>query len=265
MKIPFQISSIRLVRHSLGDGGRSMFARGFSMIELLVAMAITSIIMVTLFSLVGQTTTSYTQTQRAVNAVSQARAFIQFFDRELSTRLPGTPLVHEKKSAAGGPSSSERIAFVRALTADEFTDTDPGDLGTSIYYVAFSNDGSRGESPKLFRKSLGPKETQEKIIEAGNTPALPTVDPTKDETIIPNVLSFEATPMFRDTANGGLTEWANGSPQPPSVVELEITFIDDSSAQRFKTQAEWNRLATAPRDNELQLVRTFTRNIAIAK
>ena len=70
------------------------------MIELLVAMAITSIIMVTLFSLVGQSTTSYTQTQRAVNAVSQARAFIQFFDRELSTRLPGTPMIHNRKSGS---------------------------------------------------------------------------------------------------------------------------------------------------------------------
>jgi len=242
-----------------------MFARGFSMIELLVAMAITSIIMVTLFSFVGQSTTSYTQTQRAVNAVSQARAFIQFFDRELSTRLPGTPLIYEKRSAVGASSSSERIAFVRVLSPDEFTDTNPGDLGTSVYYVDFSSDGPSGESPKLFRKSLGPKQTQEDIIEAGATPALPTVDPAQDEPMIPNVLFFKATPMFRDTTSGGLKEWDTTSPQPPSVIDLSITFVDDSSAQRFRTKTEWNRLATSPRDSERQLVRTFTQNIPIAK
>ena len=227
------------------------------MIELLVAMAITSIIMVTLFSLVGQSTASYTQTQRAVNAVSQARAFIQFFDRELSTRLPGTPLIHE----AG---ISDRLAFVRTLTSDEFSSSDPGDLATSIYYVDFSEDGKQGESPKLFRKNLGSQQTQE-LIELGATPAFPTVDPTTDEQIIPNLLSFQATPMFRDPADGGLKEWIATSPEPPSLIELEITFIDDSSARRFKTKSEWNRLATSPADSELQLIRTFTRNIAIAK
>lgn len=243
--------------------GSWMFTRGFTMIELLVAMAITSIIMVTLFSLVGQTTSSYTQTQRAVNAVSQARAFIQFFDRELSTRLPGTALIYEKKSTPS-PADSDRIAFVRALTQDEFDKTDPGDLGTSAYYVGFSSDGARGDSPKLFRKNLGAKKTQE-LIEEGTTPAFPDVDAAKDEQIIPNVLSFKSTPMFRDATSGELKEWSNTSTEPPSLVELSITFVDDSSAQRYKTKAEWNRLATSPRDNELQLIRTFTHNIAIAK
>lgn len=238
--------------------------KAFSMIELLVSMTITSIIMVTLFSLVGQSTESYTQTQRAVNAVSQARAFIQFFDRELSTRLPGTPLIHNKKSASAGPSSSDRIAFVRALTSDEFDSSDAGDLNTSVYYVDFSDDGKRGESPKLFRKNLGASDTQD-LIEEGATPGLPTVDPSTDEQIIPNVLSFEATPKYRDTLDGELKDWDSGSQEPPSLVELSITFIDDSSAQRFKSKSEWNRLSTSPRDSELQLIRTFTRNIAIAK
>lgn len=233
------------------------------MIELLVAMAITSIIMVTLFSFVGQSTTSYTQTQRAVNAVSQARAFIQFFDRELSTRLPGTPLLHENKSGID-PSDSARFAFVRVISSDEFDETDPGDLGTSIYYVAFSSDGANDVSPKLFRKSLGPKDTQS-LIELGSNPVFPNIDPTEDEPIIPNILSFKATPMFRDTTSGGLKEWDTTSPQPPSVIDLSITFVDDSSAQRFRTKTEWNRLANSPRDSERQLIRTFTRNIPIAK
>lgn len=263
MKDPRQISSIR---RSILEVRCSMFpkAKAFLLIELLVAMAITSIIMVTLFSLLGQSTTNYTQTQRAVNAVSQSRAFIQFFDRELSTRLPGTPLIHEKESTATGPTSSDRIAFVRALTQDEFDDADPGDLSTSVYYVDFSDDGKRGESPKLFRKNLGPKETQ-KLIEEGATPQFPTVNATTDEPIIPNVISFKAVPMFRDITDGELKEWDDTSLQPPSVVELSITFIDDSSAQRFKMKSEWDRLATSPRDTELQLIRTFTRNIAIAK
>ncbi len=252
------------------DVQRSTFpkGRGFTLIELLVAMAITSIIMVTLFSLVGQSTTSYTQTQRAVNAVSQARAFMQFFDRELSTRLPGTPLIH----MAATP--YDRIAFVRVLTGDEqaafenppsSATADPGDLGTCAYYVDFSPDIGNTESPKLFRKILGPKTTQESFLVTTGTPPFPPADPTTDEPIIHNILGFEARPQYRDPADGQLKDWTATTTEPPSLIMLEIRFIDDSSAQRYKTRAEWTRLSSAPRDNELQLIRTFTRNITIAK
>lgn len=226
-------------------------------------MAITSVIMITLFTLVGQSTASYTQTQRAVNAVSEARAFVQFFDRELSTRLPGTPLIHEEKSGPD-PSDSACIAFVRVISSNEPYEDDPGDLSTSIYYVDFSRDGASDISPKLFRKSLGPEDTQS-LIESGSNPVFPQIDPTEDEPIIPNILSFKATPMFRDATRGELKEWESTSPEPPSVIELTFTFVDDSSAQRFRTKTEWNRLANAPRDSERQLVRTFARNIPIAK
>jgi type II secretory pathway pseudopilin PulG len=236
------------------------------MVELLIAMAITSMIMLALFSLVGQSTDSYTRTQRAVNTVSQSRAFIQFFGRELSTRLPGTPVVHEKGSGSG-VEASDKIAFVRALTSDEQSASAPGDLGTSGYFVDYSTDS---RNYQLFYRTLDPKNTQ-KLLDSGPNPAFPT--PQKqpdgsdkpDESIIHNILSFQAKPKFRDVLTGVLTDWAATSPQPPSVIELTIRFIDDSTAQRFKTRAEWDRLATSPRENERQFIRTFTRNIAIAK
>jgi prepilin-type N-terminal cleavage/methylation domain-containing protein len=237
--------------------------KGFTMIELLVAMAITSIIMLALFSLVGQSTASYTQTQRAVNAISQARAFMQFFGREISTQLPSTPLIHETGSG-GGVEASGKIAFVRAVSMDEEDAANPGDLNTCYYYVDYSADGTNGESPKLFRGVLGPADTQTLITAAGTT-AFPSLKPGTDEPIVPNVIGFEATPKYYAGDPAKPEDWTASSPQPPSLVELTITFIDDSSAQRFRTRAEWGRLATSPRENEKQLVRTFTRTIAIAK
>lgn len=233
------------------------------MVELLVAMAITAILMMTLFSLVGQSTTSYTQTQRAVNTLSQARAFMQFFDREISTRLPGTSLIHETGNASGGPADSAKIAFIRAISIDEELNATPGDIGTSIYYVGFSEDKANRSSPKLFRKTYNPAETQT-LLETGTNPPFPSTSPTTDEPLIPNILNFQATPKFSD-AGGALKDWSTTSSAPPSLIEVSITFIDDSSAQRYRTEADWNRLATSPRDNERQIIRTFTRNIAIAK
>lgn len=226
-------------------------------------MAITSVITIVLFSMVGQSTASYTQAQRAVNTLSQARAFVQYFERELSTRLPRTPLIHEA-SGMGGTDSSDKIAFIRAISDDEQTESTPGDLGTSVYYVAFTSNRGSIVSPKLFRKSLNPFETQP-LLESPSTPALPGPDPAMDEVIIDNILKFEASPKFHDPTSGELVDWEENSPHPPSTIALTLTFIDESSAQRFTTQADWNRLASAPRQSELQLIRTFTRSISIAQ
>ncbi|MBC7980727.1 MAG: hypothetical protein H7Y36_09220 [Armatimonadetes bacterium] len=233
------------------------------MVELLVSMAITSMIMLALLALVGQSSTSYTQTQRAVNTLSQARAFMQFFDREISTRLPNTPLIYESPSS-GGPGSSAKIAFVRAIPAEEQTAATPGDLNTSAYYVAFTADGNSITSPKLFRKTLNPNDTQA-LIDTAGTPPFPTVNPASDEPILNNILSFEANPKKRNPTSGKLEDWTPSSADAIAAIVLIVRFIDDSSAQRFRTESTWNQLATAPRDSELQLIRNFTRTIAIAK
>jgi hypothetical protein len=230
------------------------------MVELLIGMAITAVIMLALFSLVGQSTESYTRTQRAVNTVSQARAFIQFFGRELSTRLPGTPIIHEKDG--GGVESSEKIAFVRAVSADEQQAATPGDLNLVSYRVAFTQDAPNIESPKLFRAARNPELTQT-FLETSGTPTFPADEPALDEPIVANVIGFTARPRFYSGTS--LEDWTDNSPEPPSVIELSIRFLADSTAQRFRTRADWDRLADSPRDNELELIRTFTRTIAIAR
>lgn len=233
------------------------------MIELLVGMAITSIIMVALFSLVGQSAESYTRTQRAVNTISQARAFIQFFGRELSTRLPDTPMIHEIGSG-DGVEASEKIAFVRSISIDEQQAATPGDLNLVSYRVAFTQDAPNLESPKLFRAARNPKETQT-FLKTPGTPSFPADSPNLDEAIVANVIGFTAQPRFYIGSPPVLEDWTATSPEPPCIIELTIRFIDDSSAQRFRTREDWDRLADAPQDSEIPLIRSFTRSIAIAK
>ncbi|MFK7851257.1 MAG: type II secretion system protein J [Akkermansiaceae bacterium] len=237
------------------------YRSGFTLIEVLVAMAITSVIMIALFSLVGQSTDSYTRTQRAVNTISQARAFMQFFEEEITKGLPGTPVIHESNSAEG-PTFSDKIAFVRTIPIDAQNPATPGDLGTTFYYVAFSEDKGSGVSPKLFRKILPPDETLE-FIESVPTPVFPDEEPNSDEPIIHNILSFEARLKFLNPDTREFEDWAQDSPQPPSRTVLTIRFIDDSSSQRFTSESEWNRLATSPRETEVPLIRTFTRTLPL--
>ena len=259
-------------------GRRFVFKTGFTMVELLVSMAITSIIMVTLLSLIGQSTDTYTNTQRAVNSLSQARAFMQFFEKEISTNLASTYLLWKETTSSDTktPDQSDKLLFFRTLTDDEQTTADPGDIGTTYYYVATTSDIGSAESPKLYRQALGPKESQE-LIEKDTGLTFPAQKPTQtqadaagtnltpDEAILYNVLGFSAQPQYRDSA-GELQDWNSTLSVSPSVILLNIRFIDDSSSGRFKTKAQWDALAAADEDSkDFSLIRTFTRTIILAE
>lgn len=242
------------------------------MMELLVSMAITSILMITLLSLVGQSTDSYTRTQKAVNSLSQARAFMQFFEKEISTNLPDTHLLYEKteNSSQESPVNSDKLLFIRTLSTDEETDTDPGDIGTTHYYVAITADRGSAVSPKLYRQILGSEKTQE-LIEAGDGIAFPAQNPSgatdPDEPLVYNVIDFTAQPKYRDST-GALLEWDDTLDEAPVVIDLTIRFVDDSTGERFKTKAKWDALAQDATDTDsanYSLIQTFSRTIAIGE
>jgi len=229
--------------------------------EVLVAMAITAVITIVLFSLVGQSTTTYAITRQSVDTLSQARAFVQFFESEISTSLPDAPIIHVSQGP-GGPDTSDQFAFFRILSFSEQSADTPGDLGISAYYVAFTADRGAAISPKLFRKTLNPRDTQA-WLDAEDITTFPAPDASRDEIIIANVLDFTIRPKFEDPASGELTDWTQDSPSPLSAFELNLRFIDEATARRFTSTTDWNRLATSPRDNERQFIRSFRRVIPI--
>lgn len=236
---------------------------GFTLIEVIVTMAITSVLLVTLAALIYQTTDGYAHAQRSVSHMSQARAFIQLFETELSVRLPDTPIVHQSFSA-GEAENSDQIAFVRTRSFDEQHLEIPGDLATSCYYVAFIEDSEQRTIPKLFRKILNPAETQN-LLEAGEKAGFPELDPTEDEPVIDSVVSFHATPMYRNADTGDDEAWDQTINLPPTHIELGIRTLDESYSRRFTTQAAWNRLVISPTKHELQMIRSVSHRISIGK
>lgn len=246
---------------------------GFTLVELLVAMSITSVITIALLSLVGNTTDSYTRTHRAVNSLSQARSFIHFFEAEIGSRLPGSYFLLRTSDTFSGPETSDKLAFIRVLSPeiqDAFenppnpADSDPGDLGSVAYYADFLPGVGNSSIPALFRKELGPTDTQA-ILEAGSNASLPDLDPESDEPLVLNLLEFGTQPKIHNPTTGALEDWDPESTDDPVALEVTIRFVDDSTAQRFKTESEWNRLATNPSEQEKPLIRSYTRIFPLAQ
>jgi prepilin-type N-terminal cleavage/methylation domain-containing protein len=238
-------------------------SRGFTLIELLVTMTISSALLVILGAVFTQTTDGYALTQRSVNHLSQARAFLQLFNSELSLRMSETAIIHRSFSTSG-PESSDQFAFVKTLPIDEQNAENPGDISTSCYYVAFVESSNQRIIPKLFRKILYPSETQD-FIEKGQEAEFPEIDPAVDEPVIDCVLSFQAIPMYHNHETGNDEPWDKSSSLSPSHVEVIIRTIDESFSRRFTNQSAWNRLAISPKNSEQEMIRSVKQRIPIGK
>lgn len=234
----------------------------FTLIELLVSMAISSLLMLVLAILITQTSDGYSMSQRAVTHLAQTRALFQLLDSELSLRLPDTPIIHFTSDQAHV--NSDSFAFVRTCSSDEQNPEIPGDIATSCYYIAFHGNADQKPIPKLFRKILNPAETQS-FIEARDDAKFPKTDPTRDEPVIDAVLSFKATPMYRNPQTGSCEPWNKTIEHAPSHIELIIRTIDESFSRRISHRSEWERISSSPKDSELQMIHTASRNIDIGK
>lgn len=237
--------------------------KGFTLIELMVTMAVSSVLMITLAALVFQATDGYALTQRSVDHLSQARAFLQLMESDFSTRVPETPMIHESDESLG-PDGSDRISLVRTLSPDEQHPEIQGDLATCCYYVAFTEDPNQRIIPKLFRKILNPSETQS-LMESGDAGDYPDVDPSVDEAVMDCVLGFHATLMYHDQESGNDERWDRNVSHPPSHIKIMLRTLDESFASRFTNRAAWDRLAISPTEDEENMIRSVSHRIAIGK
>ncbi len=231
-------------------------SRGFTLVELLASIAIASILMIVLLGFMQQSSSTYQETQRAVTTLSDARSFLKFFEDELSSRLPGSLVLFESSS------QSDKIGFIRAQSYDEQKVTE-GDLQTVIYYVEATQDGKGFVSPKLFRHSLDPQKTQG-LIETTGTPTMPATNTTTDEPILYNVVTFKARPKYYDTS-GAPQDWNPSSSEKPSLVEVTVSVIDDSTAARYQAEPAWAKLRDSNNSDAKKYVRTYTRTILLSK
>jgi prepilin-type N-terminal cleavage/methylation domain-containing protein len=228
--------------------------RGFSLVELLTAMVISSLLMFALFSLVGRSGTNYRLSQRKITTISDTRAFLQFIQNDLSTRVADTKFFWK-----ANPNGSHEFAFIRAHDPEAMPDE--GDLSAVLYYVAFTADGKKSGSQKIFRRLLDGAQTQ-KLIEAGAQAAFPARDPATDDAVVYNVVRFQVKPLQRDAA-GNLQNWVETSATAPSLLEVTLDITDDFSAQRLVTEKTWLDLAQSTDIKKREAVRRFVQNVPL--
>lgn len=153
-----------------------LMRRGFTLVELLMAMAVSSILMVVLASMLQSSLTAYSGQQRRSSAAVESRAGLEILRSDLRSfcSLPDDPQrtgddVAPRFVHLPGESAlfSDRIAFLRqARAANSASVTATPDLGTLslvAYAVGFTPDAGGRNSQKLYRRQFTPEETYVKL------------------------------------------------------------------------------------------------------
>jgi type II secretory pathway component PulJ len=224
-------------------------AGGFSLVELLAAMAVTSMLMFALLSMVGQSSTNYRISQRKVTTLADLRALFHFIENDLASRVEETRFFLRTN-----PAGQSEFCFIRSRDAQDSNAT--GDLSACVYYIAFSPDDANSGSPKLFRRSLNGTATQQ-LLDGGAAAAFPAYDPTIDDPIAYNVVRFEITGQQRDAA-GNWQPWNQAQGAAPQQIEMVLELVDDFSAQRLSNESQWLALS---RSNDLKQREAVRRHV----
>ena len=219
---------------------------GFSLAELLTAMAVTSLLMIALFSLLGQSSAHYHLSQRHINSLADGRALFHFLENDLASQVAGTTFFLQADA-----NGQTQMAFVRQRDAAQTDAT--GDLMGCFYYIAFREDEARHGSPTLFRRILDAHATQQ-WMQAGNAAVLPSPDPLVDEPLAYHVLRWEIRGLQRD-AQGRRQPWDSAPGSAPSDLEILVEMVDERTAQRFKTEQQWKDWANSQDPQKREAVR----------
>ncbi|MFD2255415.1 PilW family protein [Luteolibacter algae] len=236
--------------------------RGFTLIELLCAMAVSSVVILALVSLIGQSTSDYTRAQRAVNSIAQIRSFADFFDNELSTRLPDSSLII---SSEDDP-HSDKIAFLKVMNAYEEDESNPGDLMGCVYFVHWPHDDAGVSGPVLYRKRLTAPAISGLLGEKEMETGFPAYEVSGSEPMIHHVVGFSMELLYRDESSGELREWTMEMlPDQPTQLDFKLAYLEESTAARFRDKSDWKRLSTNPESHELALIRIFEHSLYLSK
>jgi prepilin-type N-terminal cleavage/methylation domain-containing protein len=194
-------------------------ARGFTLVELVVAMAVSLVLVLGMFELTAQGGRGFGRTQRSIQTQSSARAALHFMAEDLATRLVGTPLQTTSDAAAAWPCGT--LGFFRCQAADSAG----GDVVFVLYEVKSVMEGP-GTSRQLIRSVWDSGEAFA-ALKDGRTPA---GVPSSNEALALQVVGFSLTCAPRA-----------GEPASCAVV---LSVADDATARRLETEADW-RAATA--------------------
>jgi type II secretory pathway pseudopilin PulG len=241
----------------------------FSILELLVAVSVLSILLVVLLNIVQGATSLWRTSENKVEAYREARAALQVMSSDLRNTLASTNTNFFRTNISSYPNPTN-LTFLTTLPLSSQDTTSKGDVCTVGYFLAYDNKspiaGNNGrQSYNLYRYFVESNETFAKLTDAsGPTDILDFDADFPPEILARNIVSFNATYSVTN-GSGGFESWTQNATYPmPQVVEITITAVNNERTMRFgarNAQSDWTDFPTEP--DYLKNTKTFTTRIKL--
>jgi len=229
--------------------------RGFTLVELMAAMTVLSLLMVALVAMLDQAMRGWQSAQRGMDARREVRTALQLLESDLKGMVvtSGRPAFISLDA-----NNSSQLTFLTLLNANAQGTNTPGDLCAVQYYVSNNVQGSYrlirrlGTSPAVLSNLV----SQSAITSADS---LLGASPVTEE-LAGNVVYFRAElkrwvgdNLAGDDSLGNSTMWQN----KPDLVQLELTAYPQQKAQAFKNASDWTDTNNIQKFGKTYLWRIF--------
>ncbi len=238
----------------------------FSILELLVAVSVLSILLVVLLNIVQGATSLWRGSENKVEAYREARAALQVMSSDLKNILPTTNADFFRTNLTNAPN----IGFLAALPLSSQNMNSLSDVCTVGYFLAYNNKspvaGASGrQSYNLYRYFVESNETFTNLTANSTTALTTSFDTNHFEILARNIVGFNATYSVTN-GSGGFESWTQNATHPmPQVVEITITAVNNERTMRFGARSasgEWDNFsANTNSPDYLKNTKTFTTRI----
>lgn len=209
--------------------------RGFTLVELIAAMAIGTIILLAAASLLGSSGEGYERVGGGVATEREARALISQLGSDLSTAVFHKDGVIKKFSQ---PWPADSLGFLTLQPAAAQSDDGRiGDLCAAHYYIKDLDIG--GKKTRCLMRGFRESKDAFAALEQDTLSSLFAARENIDEPIAFGVVSFEARPKSRD-ASGAWIDWVESDTKAPEAFEVRLVVARRELAGRLKTSADWD-------------------------
>jgi GxxExxY protein len=241
----------------------------FSLLELLVAVSVLSILLVVLLNIVQGATSLWRGSENKVEAYREARAALQVISSDLRNTLASTNTNFFRTNISGYPNPTN-LTFLATLPLSSQNTNSLGDVCTVGYYLNYDNKspvaGNNGrQSYNLYRYFVESNETFAKLTANAST-VLEFDSKFPPEILARNIVGFNATYSVTNSS-GNFTTWTtqNATYPMPNLVEITITAVNNERTMRFGARGasgEWDTFSANATSSDYQKnTKTFTTRI----
>lgn len=209
---------------------------GFSLIELMCAMAAGTMVLLAAAHLLGGAGDGYRRSSGGVAAEREARAAIDQLAADLSCARHCENAVWEKSPSAW---PADRIGFLSLQAAAAQSDAGRiGDLCAVHWYVDDLVIG--GKTVRCLMRGVRQSAETFKALGEGQPAALFARQPATDEPVAFGVVSFEARPKTLDSG-GRWIDWVPSTAATgPRALDVRLVIARRPLAAKLRSPSDWN-------------------------